>query len=308
MTATVNGEKTFSSYNQSQSQAYAQTRIGYHPNVYKAVLDYHVSNGGQLNHVLDVGCGTGLATEGLASYFEHITGIDPSSGMIAVAKSLDLKSKLQPVRFDISTAESLGADLEPAIVDSSIDLIASANAAHCFDMPRFWARAAQVLKPGGTVALWTSGDIRVHPSTPNAPKVQAAIDAFDDKHMRPHYLPGNLLKRDGYRGLPMSWTVEPTVADFEEKSFVRREWDVDEDFFVGIPEGGMDVFERSMSSQSAYVRWKEANLEIAGTDDDPLKLLRRQIEVVLQEAGVEPGQEVVKGAVSGVILLVKKAG
>lgn len=27
--------------------------------------------------------------------------------------------------------------------------------AHWFDMPKFWAAAAKVLKPGGTVAIWT---------------------------------------------------------------------------------------------------------------------------------------------------------
>lgn len=27
--------------------------------------------------------------------------------------------------------------------------------AHWFDMPRFWAAAADLLKPGGSVALWT---------------------------------------------------------------------------------------------------------------------------------------------------------
>lgn len=27
--------------------------------------------------------------------------------------------------------------------------------AHWFDMPKFWAAAADVLRPGGTVALWT---------------------------------------------------------------------------------------------------------------------------------------------------------
>jgi trans-aconitate 3-methyltransferase len=27
--------------------------------------------------------------------------------------------------------------------------------AHWFDMTKFWAEAAKVVKPGGTVALWT---------------------------------------------------------------------------------------------------------------------------------------------------------
>jgi len=28
--------------------------------------------------------------------------------------------------------------------------------AHWFDMPRFWTAVAEVMRPGGTVALWTS--------------------------------------------------------------------------------------------------------------------------------------------------------
>lgn len=305
--ATTTNEKTFSTYNEKQSKDYAKARLGYHPNVYKAILDYHTSNGGELNTVLDVGCGPGLATQGLASYFENVIGIDPSPGMIATAQSLSLTSSTsKPVWFDISTAENLGIELSPAIQDSSVDLITAANAAHWFDMPAFWTRAAKILKPSGTVAIWTSGDIRVHTSTLSASKVQAAIDDFDERHVRPHYLQGNLLVRDGYRSLPLPWSQKNPVAEFDEESFVRREWGVDEDFFIGIPEGNMDVFELTMGSQSAYVRWKEANPDVAGTADDVLKVLRHEIEQILRDAGAESGKERVKGAVRGILILIKK--
>ena len=35
--------------------------------------------------------------------------------------------------------------------------------AHWFDMSKFWVEAAKVVKPGGTVALWTAGKSGVLP-------------------------------------------------------------------------------------------------------------------------------------------------
>lgn len=306
MTSTVT-ETTFSTYNEEQAKAYSHIRVGYHPNVYKAVVDYHKSTNGQLQTLLDVGCGPGLATRSLAPHFTNVIGLDPSSGMIAIAHGLNLRSStFQPARFEISTAETLGGELSPPIEDSSVDLITAANAAHWFDMPAFWRRAVRVLKPSGTVAIWTSGDVRIHPSTPNASAIQAAIDVFDETHMRPHYLPGNIHTRNRYRDLPLPWKLDTKIPEFAEEIFVRKEWELDEDFFVGLPEGNMDMFELSMGSQSAYVRWKEANAETAGTERDVLKVLRKEVERLLHEAGVEEGKELVKGAVYGVLLLLKK--
>jgi hypothetical protein len=50
-------EKTFSSYTKDQGANYAKLRRGYHPNLYKTVIDYHTSSGGKLDTLLDVGCG-----------------------------------------------------------------------------------------------------------------------------------------------------------------------------------------------------------------------------------------------------------
>ena len=303
-------EKTFSSYTKDQGANYAQNRRGYHPNLYKTVIDHHTSTGGQLNTLLDVGCGPGTAASGLAPHFAHVIGLDPSEGMISTARSLAGASSIsEPIRFEISTAEDLGGHLSSPIEDASVDLITASTAAHWFDMARFWPRAAQVLKPGGTVALWTTGDVRIHPSLPNAVAIQAAVDDFQERQLKPFLEPGNLLTRNLYVDLPLPWTLASPVAEFDESAFFRKEWGPDDsdEFFEG---GGMsvdlDTMEKVLGTGSPIQRWREAHPDTFGTERDVMRILRREIERLLHEAGVEKGKEVVKGSLRGALLMVKK--
>jgi ubiquinone/menaquinone biosynthesis C-methylase UbiE len=124
-------EKTFSSYNQEQGKAYAQIRRDYHPDLYQTIINHHTSTGGELDTLLDVGCGPGTAARGLAPHFAHVIGLDPSEGMITTARSVGVvTSTSEPVRFEVSTAEELGGNLSPPVQDSSVDLITASNAAH----------------------------------------------------------------------------------------------------------------------------------------------------------------------------------
>ncbi|KIY01617.1 uncharacterized protein Z520_03169 [Fonsecaea multimorphosa CBS 102226] len=300
-------EKTFSSYNKEQGKAYAQARRDYHPKVYQAVIDHHTSTGGGLDTLLDVGCGPGLAARGLSSHFAHVLGLDPSEGMIAIARSMGIVSSTsEPARFEISTAEELGANLSPPVADASVDLITASNAAHWFDMAGFWPSAARVLKPGGTVAIWTSGEIRAHPSMPNAEAIQAAMDEHQERDMKPFIEPGSLIVQSRYLDLPLPWTLAQPVTAFDQATFVRKEWDPNEDFFVGLPEGDLDMFEKVMATGSAETRWRQAHPDDVGTERDVLRILRKRIEQLLHEAGVEKGKERMKAAVYGVLLMVKK--
>jgi SAM-dependent methyltransferase len=302
-------EKTFTSYTQQQGANYAKNRDDYHPNLYKSIIDHHTSTGGQLNTLLDVGCGPGTVACALAPQFAHVIGLDPSQGMIDHARSLAVSSSTsEPIRFEVSSAEALGLDLTSPIGDSSVDLITAAAAAHWFDMARFWPEAARVLKPGGTVAIWSVGDSSVHPSMPNAAAIQAFAMDLNEREIRPFVAPGNLLMKELYVDLPLPWTLTPPIPDFDDAMF-RKEWgpDTSEDFFVSGPDSiSMDRFERIMSTMSPITRWRDAHPDAVDTDDDIVKIWRRGIERLLHEAGVEKGKEMYTGSMTAVLLMVKK--
>lgn len=298
------GEKTFRSYDKEKGKHYARHRLAYHPSVYEAIIQQHTSTGGQLDNLVDVGCGPGLATGDLAAHFTHALGLDQGEGMIEAARTMSLKTSTgEPVRFEVSGAEDM-----VGLEDESVDLITAANAAHWFDMPRFWRRAAEVLKPGGSVALWTSGSAAVHPDTPNAAAINLAWQKHQDKYLTPYIEAGNLLTREGYRTLIMPWDMSPTVGSFDRSSLFRKDWDPSEPFHVEQDKPiTMDMLERMLATGSPVTRWREAHPDAVGTERDVVRMLRREMEGLLRDAGVPEGEYVLKGTTPGVVIMVKKA-
>ena len=305
--ASATQEKTFSSYNKEQGKTYAQFRPDYSPGLYQVVLDQHKATGGQLDTLIDLGCGPGNVARTLGVHFAHAIGLDPSDGMIATARSLGgTTSTSEPIRYEVSTAEDIGANASPPIPDNSVDLITAANSAHWFDMSRFWPSAARVLKPGGSVAMWTSGRSRIHPSVPNSAAMQVEVDQIEEEYLKPYFEPGNFLTRDRYTDLLLPWTLDPPVTGFEKSDFFRKEWDLNERFHVTEPDVPLDIFEMMIGTASPVTRWREANPDAVGTEKDVVRLYRRVIERHLHAAGVEKGKEMIRGASLGVVLLVKK--
>ena len=300
-------EKTFSAYNEDRGKAYASIRRNYHPSVYQAILDHHNKIGAQFDTLVDVGCGPGTATRNLSPYFNQAIGLDPSEGMIKTARSLGGSTATsESIQFHVSTAEDIGSNLESPIKENSVDLIIAANAAHWFDLEHFWPRAARMLKKGGSVALWTSGDVRAHSSMPNAAAIQNALDEHFEQHLKPFAEPGNLLARGRYVDLPLPWDLSKPVDEFDQSSFYRKEWGSGDQFHAGEPEVDMDAFEAMMGTGSAVSRWRETHPDAVGTQDDVVRLLRREFERLLHEAGVKQGEETVKGTAHGALLMLKK--
>ncbi|KAJ5672615.1 hypothetical protein N7507_001742 [Penicillium longicatenatum] len=307
-TTPVTTEKTFSNYNQEQGKAYAQGRSDYHPKLYQYVIDIHTSTGGQSDTLLDVGCGPGNAARALSPHFSHAIGLDPSEGMVVTARSIGgVTSTSEPIRYEVSTAEHLGTSLsQQPIQDGSVDLITAANSAHWFDMSQFWLTAARVLKPGGSVILWTTGKTDIHHSVPNAAAINSAMDELEETQLKPFMARGNLMTRNRYLDLPMPWNLENPVPEFEEAEFVRKDWDSSENFLAHQPEMNLDLVEKMFGTMSPVVRWREAHPDAVGTEGDITKIYRRTIERLLHEAGVEKGKETIKAAMQAVVLVVKK--
>jgi trans-aconitate 3-methyltransferase len=134
-------------------------------------------------------------------------------------------------------------------------------------MATFYARASTALQPGGTLAIWTTGDIRAAPDMPNSAAIQAAMDYHIDVEMKDYRDKGNALVRGGYRDLDLPWSSqgkdeEDLGNDFDEGSFVRREWKITEMFLDSkkIDEKGasLKMVEMMYGTGSAVTRWREA--------------------------------------------------
>ncbi|KAK3395300.1 methyltransferase [Podospora didyma] len=310
MSASHKVETTFKSFTKDQGANYAAHRSPYDTKVYDLIIQHHTATGGHLTTLVDVGCGPGGATRELAKHFASAIGLDASEGMIATAQSLltdDQTSK--KITFRVGGAEDL-----PGIEAGSVDLLTAATAAHWFDMPRFWASAARVLKPGGTVAIWCVCGSRIDPAkTPNGAAIQAFGEKFDDEVLGPFQEPGSKHPRSYYRDLVLPWSTavtEKSVVDdaFDEKTFYRKEWkgETDGDYLVQLPTLTLDVSEKILSTASSIIRWRDAHPDKVGTEEDVLKVWRRGVEELLYEAGVEKGKELINGGVGGVLLMVKR--
>ena len=90
----------------------------------------------------DCGAGSGQATIGLAAHFHRVVATDASAAQLALAAAHPR------VEYRVAPADSSG------LADRSVDLVAVAQAAHWFDLPRFYAEVRRVAVPRAVVALW----------------------------------------------------------------------------------------------------------------------------------------------------------
>ena len=114
--------------------------------------------------VLDVGCGTGFATEGLLQHTEHVHGLDQSAHQLE--RAFSKFGKHDRVRFYRGDAERL------PFKDDSFDALWSSGSIEYWPNPVAALREfRRVVKPGGTVLV-------VGPDYPNSTLFQKLADAI----------------------------------------------------------------------------------------------------------------------------------
>ena len=100
---------------------------------------------GRGDHVLEVGCGSGQLTRALAARGLRVTALEPGKNLIALAR--------QNVA-GAGKVEFVNAQFEDALLSrEQFRVVFSASAFHWVDPKVSWQKAADVLVPGGTLAL-----------------------------------------------------------------------------------------------------------------------------------------------------------
>ena len=151
---------------------------------------------------VDVGCGNGQLTRQLAGQFDQVLGFDASADQIAHAQAHGR------VRYQVSPAEAL------PVPDHSASLITAAQAAHWFDLTRFYAEVERIAAEQAILALITYGPPEFEA------ELQPRFEQFYEKEIGPYWPPERLQVDNGYAGLPFPY---PALTYPELQ--IRREWD-----------------------------------------------------------------------------------
>jgi SAM-dependent methyltransferase len=127
------------------AELYDRARAGYPEALIDDVIGFTGRDGSSLR-ALEVGAGTGKATEGFASRGPEILALEPSADMAAVARRNC--QRFPKVRVETTSFEDWPAQA------GGFGLLFSAQAWHWVSPEIRYRKAAEVLGPGGTLALF----------------------------------------------------------------------------------------------------------------------------------------------------------
>jgi SAM-dependent methyltransferase len=146
------------------ADAYDTERPGYPIRSIKAAL--RLASLGAGASVLEIGCGTGQATEPFARAGLHVHALEPDP-------ALAVRARQRLARFPNVAVEE--CRLEELLTDRRFDAVLAATSLHWVDPAKRWASCARLLAPGGHVMLLTN--VHPRPYTGFFARVQEVYDS-----------------------------------------------------------------------------------------------------------------------------------
>jgi SAM-dependent methyltransferase len=248
--------------NTRQSLYYAAARPSYPKALFQIIYDAVKcpKNETTIWQAADFGCGTGQATVALADYFPSVIGVDPSPSQIEQAESH------QNVKYVV------GTDSDPRLLEpQSMVCITAAQAAHWFDLPKFYSVVNSALRPGGVLALIVYGHAKFPQDQVLERKI--TVDLYEDILSEEYWDPRRRIVEYMYRDLD---TIDRYYDDFETEVFPK----VDETDIHGELNSGISKIETHLTheellaylrSWSGYTKCVEARKDFEeNTESDPL--------------------------------------
>jgi SAM-dependent methyltransferase len=156
----------------------------------------------ETHHALDCGCGNGQMAVMLANFFNLVTAVDASKEQIAHAYPH------KNVSYHVATAETV------KLQDASVDLIVAAQAAHWFDLPRFFDSVKRIGNDQSVLAFISYSTLKIDDA------INPVINHFYKNVLGPYWPPERCHVDDNYRNLSFPFQ-EIDVSPFT----MEIEWD-----------------------------------------------------------------------------------
>jgi SAM-dependent methyltransferase len=223
---------TFKDYFSSAAGAYAAARPTYPPELFAHLTALTPAH----DLAWDCGTGSGQAATALAPHFMRIRATDPSSAQIAQAQA------------DPRVDYEVSSEGESGLPSGSADLVIAAQAAHWFDLDRFYDEVRRVLRPDGVIAIWCYGNCRV------TPEIDAVVIPLYEETLARDWPPEREHIEAGYTDLHFPFDERPFPDVVLEKCWTREE------------------FLAYLGTWSAVTRYRQR------TGSDPMTGFRRALE------------------------------
>ncbi|NND05026.1 MAG: class I SAM-dependent methyltransferase [Saprospiraceae bacterium] len=136
----------------------------------------------------DCATGNGQVAVEMAKHFQSVCATDISRHQLLQSPTLS------NIHYVQGRAEKTAFD------DASFDLITVGQALHWFDHLAFNMEAKRVLRPGGSIAVWTYGILRISPS------IDAIIDEFYRDVIGPYWAPERSHVDSKYADIPFDFS------------------------------------------------------------------------------------------------------
>lgn len=250
---------------ETQAVAYAAHRPDYPPELFETVLAYADKFGtGKRELAVDVATGSGQAAAALARRFARVVGTDVQRAQLAQAPPVP------NCEWREAPAERL------PLGDTSADIVTVAQALHWFDLPRFYAEAARVLKPAGTFASWGYAlnhfvpreEGPASPQDEDAERARRATEAFMRTYhwLGPYWDERRALVEREHAGMEPGPPLFSHVVTLRGADCLPMRKTLTIDQVIGY-----------VRSWSAYAKYQKATGMAAGAEGDVAEALRAEL-------------------------------
>lgn len=200
----------------STSREYSFSRPTYPDVLYRFLNDITPNK----DMAWDCATGNGQAAIGLCKYFKNVIASDASKGQ------LEHRFNRNNIMYEMFPAEK--ADIQ----DNSVDLITVAQAAHWFDLDRFYKEVTRISKSNGVLAIWSYG---MHKIDNDIDKIREKLNVGGDILGRYWPRETDYVKED-YKTIPfpfieisspkfemtVNWNLDDLVCYMQTWSAVKR--------------------------------------------------------------------------------------